>query len=164
MQDRKKKKAIGWTGEVSLVHPDTAQPARYVRDRLRETDRLIRTLKSDLGYYRSQNSEIVKERNNLLKLLSQKEALDQQQSQLEGDFRLLKKERDQLEDALGHLMDENKEILDRCSRLEAVLAHEREKHVESMEIIVCLEAQIEQLESMVEMLLEHRRLTALVDD
>jgi len=135
-------------------------PVRYVRDRLRETEKVIKTLKTDLVYYRLQNTQIVKERNDLLRLLSQKEALGDKQSRLEGDFRLVRSERDRLGEELSRIREEHKELQDRCSWLEAALADEHEKCSETLEVVVCLEAQIEQLESMVEMLLEHMRLKA----
>ncbi len=136
---------------------DTELPVRYVRDRIRETEKVIKTLRSDLSYYRDQNNEMANERNSLLQQISEKGSANKDLSQMENDLRLVESDKDRLLGALGPLESENRKLSDRCARLEADLLDSREKHAEAQEVIVFLESQIKQLESMVEMLRDHNQ-------
>ena len=133
------------------------KPVDYIRSRLRETEKVINGLKDELNYYREQHSEVSREKNELLKFVSQRQMLKSEQVRLESDFNVVESERDKLREAALELQAENKKLKRACVELEAALTKEQNKHLEAQEVIVYLEAQIEQLESMVEMLKEHTR-------
>lgn len=135
---------------------EDAMPVRYVREHLKDTERIIRSLKNDIHYYRGQTSEIARERDTLLKSLSEHEHLAEDHNQLSDDFRSLKSDRDKMIREIRTLNQENKRLVNYCARLENELRAEREASAEAQEIIIYLEAQIEQLEGMVAMLREHK--------
>jgi chromosome segregation ATPase len=129
-----------------------------IREQLLATEKLIRALKQDLDYYRSQNDELIEERGDLLKTLSRLDALKGERSDRENDLSFMKSERDQLAVALRGLEETNQELEHRCLVLETALAAERKKHQEAQDVIVCLEEQIVQLESIVELFRENEEL------
>jgi len=129
-----------------------------IREQLLATEKLIRALKQDLDYYRSQNDELIEERGNLLETLSRLDALKGERSDRENELNFTKSERDQLAGALRSLEETNQELEHRCLVLETALAAERKKHQEAQDVIVCLEEQIVQLESIVELFRENEEL------
>ena len=153
--DQNRRGAKSRRSNLGAMSADTELPVRYVRNRIRETEKVVRSLKSDLSYYRDQNNEMANERNSLLQQISKTGSYNKDLSQLENDLRLITSDRDRLLDMIDPLEDENRKLSDRCTHLEASLLDSREKHAEAQEVIVFLESQIKQLESMVEMLREH---------
>jgi chromosome segregation ATPase len=129
-----------------------------IREQLLATEKLIRTLKQDLEYYRSQNEELIEERGDLLKTLSRLDALKAERSDRENELSFAKSERDKIAGALRGLEKSNQELNHRCLVLETALAAERKKHQAAQEVIVCLEEQIVQLESIVELFRENEEL------
>jgi chromosome segregation ATPase len=135
----------------------STETSECIKEHLQATEKIVRTLRKDLDYYRAQHHAIVKERNELLGLVSRLESVRGEQTGLEGELRFLRNERDKLTDRLRRLEEEKAKWIERCTRLEAELAEERRLHIDAREIIVYLETQIDQLTAMVEMLKEHRR-------
>ncbi len=132
-------------------------PVRLVQNRIRETEKLISNLKSELSYFRKQNNSITEERDSLLREMSTSAVWNSQSSRLENDFRMLQRERDQLMNLVISLEDDNKLLKEREARLEAAILDMQEKNAEAQETILFLETQIIQLEEMIELLREHRR-------
>jgi len=136
----------------------TAIPSANIREQLRATEEFIRALKQDLDYYRTHNDELLEERGELLGTLSRMDALKGERTERENEVSLLKSERDRLAGALRSLEEANEELKHRCLVLETALAAERKRCREAQEVIVCLEEQIVQLESIVDLLREHEEL------
>ncbi len=133
-------------------------PTANIREQLLATEKLIRALKQDLDYYRIQNDELIEERGDLLETLSRIDALKDERSDRESELSFARGERDRLSVALSSQEKANDELKHRCLVLETALAAERKKHQEAQEVIVCLEEQLVQLESIVELFREHEEL------
>lgn len=129
-----------------------------IREQLRTTEEFIRALKRDLAHYRSQNQELLEERGELLGTLSRLDALKGERTERENELNMLKDERDRISGVLRSLEEEHVELKHRCQLLEAALVAERKKRQEAQDVIVCLEEQIVQLESIVDLLREHEEL------
>ncbi len=135
---------------ASIVH------TKHIRDQLQTTAEIVRTLKKDLNYHRSQHDELLNEKKDLLKVISQIDGAKDQRSEMENELRLTKDERSRLANELHVFQKENEELIHRCSTLELALTQEQRKNEESKDVIMCLEAQVDQLESMVNMIREHK--------
>lgn len=136
----------------------TAIPSGNIREQLKTTEEFIRALKRDLAHYRSQNDELLDERGHLLGTLSRLDALKGERTERENELKLLKDELDRISDALRSLEEERAELKHRCQVIEAALVAERKRRQEAQDVIVCLEEQIVQLESIVDLLREHEEL------
>jgi SMC interacting uncharacterized protein involved in chromosome segregation len=136
----------------------TAIPSGNIREQLKTTEEFIRALKRDLAHYRAQNDELLEERGALLGTLSRLDALKGERTERESELSLLKDERDRISGALRSLEEEHAEMKHRCQVLEAALVAERKRRQEAQEVIVYLEEQIVQLESIVDLLREHEEL------
>ncbi len=130
----------------------TSLPSMNVQEHLRATEKIIRALRKDLDYYRSQHDALLKERNDLLRAMTRLEKQRDARDGLELELRFTRDERDRLTRALSEFQRENEKSASRCDRLEADLADERRIRGEEQEAIIYLEAQIEQRESIVELL------------
>lgn len=136
----------------------TVIPSGNIREQLKTTEEFIRALKRDLAYYRAQNEELLEERGGLLVTLSRLDALKGERTERENELHLLKNERDRLSGVLRGLEEEHAELKHRCQVIEAALLAERKRRREAQDVIVCLEEQIVQLESIVDLLREHEEL------
>jgi chromosome segregation ATPase len=136
----------------------TAIPFGNIREQLKTTEEFIRALKRDLAHYREQNDELLEERGELLGTLSRLDALKGERTERDNELSLLKDERDRISGALRNLEEEHAELKHRCQVLEAALVAERKRRQEAHEVIVYLEEQIVQLESIVDLLKEHEEL------
>jgi chromosome segregation ATPase len=128
-----------------------------LEDYIRKTEGIIRALKDDLSFYRAQNDSLQAERSEQLKVLASGDYLARDDDGLEGDVRFLGSERDRLAAEVRPLRQENRELKQRCAELEAALADARRKYEEARQVLAYLEAHIEQIESVVELLGEHKR-------
>jgi chromosome segregation ATPase len=127
-----------------------------IREHLRVTEEIIGKLRQDLDYYRQQNKSLQEEKNDLLKTVTTiGDFKDQNRSSLR-DYNLVEEQRDRLANSLHVLQGEYKELITRCAQIENELSQEKKAHKHSKDIIVYLEAQVEQLEAMVALLREHR--------
>ena len=137
--------------------------AAAASDRLREhtrlTEEIIRSLKRELSVCRDENQTLAKERNDLLRLLSRAQAPKERLDELENESNFLEKERGRLAGALSAIGDEHGRCRARCVSLEEALARERAEIEKARDVIIYLEAQIVQLEEMVELLREHKELS-----
>jgi chromosome segregation ATPase len=136
----------------------TVLPSANIREQLRATEEFIRALKQDLNYYRTQTKDLQEERGELLGTLSRMDALKGERTEQENEQSLLKSERDRLSKALRSIEAANEELKHRCLVLETALVAERKRCQETQEVIVCLEEQIAQLESIVDLLREHEEI------
>ncbi len=136
----------------------TAIQSGNIREQLRTTEEFIRALKSDLAHYRTQNDELLEERGELLGTLSRMDALRGERTEQDNELSLLISERDRISGALRNLEADHQEQKHYCQVLESALVAERKKRQEAQEVIVCLEDQIVQLESIVDLLREHEEL------
>lgn len=136
----------------------TTIPTGNIREQLKTTEEFIRALKRDLAHYRAQNDELLEERGHLLGTLSRLDALKGERTERKNELSLLKDERDRLSGALRNLEEKHAELKHRCQVLEAALLAERKRRQEAQDVVVCLEEQIVQLESIVDLLREHEEL------
>jgi chromosome segregation ATPase len=135
-----------------------------LREYVRKTEGIIRSLKGDLAFYRAQNEALSNERSEQLRTLAEGDFRPQDPKRLEGELRFLSSERDRLARQVQPLERENRQLKERCAELEAALAEARRKHDEAQEVVTYLEAQIEQIESVVQLLSEHKRFMKNSDD
>ena len=155
-QEKKNRGTRAVSGASRPDDKDKGMPVRYVREHLKDTEKIIRSLKKDIHFFRGQTHEVTRERDNLLRSLSEHEHLSEDHNQLTDDYRTLKSDRDNLMREARRLNQENKRLVNYCAQLENELRTERESAAEAQEIIIYLEAQIEQLEGMVALLREHK--------
>ena len=137
------------TGPRLRTEDTSDKPVDYIRSRLRETEKIIQGLRDELGFYRDRHGEAAREKNELLKFVSERQMRASEQARLVSDYNVIETERDRLLESVTLLSAENKKLKKTCAELDAALRDERQKHMEAQEVIVYLEAQIEQLESMV---------------
>jgi len=129
-----------------------------IREHFRMTEEFVRSLKKELVYYRDQNERFLKERGELLQLLLRAQVPKDKLDELERENGFVKKERDRLADALVELGGEHERCKARCASLEDSLTCEQAGHAEARDVIIYLEAQIDQLEAMIALLQEHKDL------
>jgi chromosome segregation ATPase len=134
-----------------------------IHDHLRMTEEIIQVLRKEVSHYRKQNDALITERNQLLKSLTQLQAIHGVRDDLVKDLSLTRDDRDRLAATIRTLREENQELDLRCSRIEADLAEERHKHAQARELIVCLEEQISQLEAIANMLRGHEEFVQGMD-
>ena len=129
----------------------TGQIQRYVRS----TENALHSLKKDLEYYRTNNSQLIKERNEQLRMLTHIERDRGNRTDMQEELRLLHRERSHTTTALGSLQDENQRLREQCALLEGELANQRRRYLETQEIIAYFEVQFEELERVIQLLKEH---------
>jgi chromosome segregation ATPase len=127
----------------------------HIRDHLRKTEDVIKALRKDLDRYRSQNVDLLRERNDLSRLIDRLESNQRDRDSLQNEMGFIKNERDRLAREIDPLQAENERLAEHCARLEASLAEERRQREQAQQVIVSLEEQISELESMVDLLRDH---------
>ncbi len=127
----------------------------HIREHLRKTEDVIKTLRKDLDLYRSQAGELQRERDDLSRLLGQAEYGQRDRDALESEVGFVRAERDRLAEVLEPLQAENERLAEHCRLLEASLAEERRQREQAQQVIVYLEEQIRELEAMVDLLRDH---------
>lgn len=135
-----------------------------LKDYIRKTEGIIRALKNDLDFYRAQNDTLNAERSKQLKVLARGDYLLRDDEGLAGDLRFLGNERDRLAAEVHPLQQENRQLKARCAELETALTDARRKYEEAQQVVAYLEGQIEQIESVVELLVEHKRFMKNAED
>ncbi len=139
----------------------TGQIQRYVRS----TENVLHSLKKELESYRTHNSQLIKERNEQLRMLAHVERDRGNRSDLQEELRLLRKERNRTTNALGSLQDENQRLGEQCTLLEEELANQRRRYLEAQEIIAYFEVQFEEVERVIQLLKVHAEfMVGLGDD
>jgi chromosome segregation ATPase len=142
-------------GDMAASPRDPSASVDHIRHRIRKTEEVIQSLKTDLVRTREQYQAVREERDDLKRRLSGRDVAQAERHQLMADFRLVTEERDQLIEAIEALQDESLSWMNRATELESMLVREQKKNAEAQEIILYLEAQIQELESMVRLLTEH---------
>ena len=142
------------------VHPAAAARRRdetsdHIRDHLRKTEDVIKALRQDLDRYRSQADDLQRERDDLSRLVGRMESGQRDRDALQSEVEFTRVERDRLAHVLEPLQAENERLAEHCARLEASLVEERRQREQAQQVIVYLEEQIRELESMVDLLRDH---------
>jgi len=137
---------------------DVVAPTERLREHLRVTEEIIRCLRKDLNDCRSQNEALTRERNDFLRLLAAARGSEGKLTELESERAFLMEERDRLADELRGLTDERDLSKTRCASLADALAREQANQAEARDIIIYLEAQIVQLEAIVDLLRAQKEL------
>jgi chromosome segregation ATPase len=156
-----KKRTESYQDLKAGVHPAAAgrysdETSGHIRDHLRKTEDVIRALRKDLERYRSRADELLRERDDLSRLVGRMEDGQRDWDALQGEVRLVRSERDRLSRDIEPLQADNERLAGHCARLEASLAEERRQREQAQRVIVYLEEQIRELESMVDLLRDHR--------
>ena len=126
-----------------------------IRDDLRKTEEVIRALKAELDHQRTQSEQLGREREKIPGLLGRLESGEREITGLKGEIRLIQNDRERLNQEIALLKKDNERLTERNAQLEAALSEEKRQREQSHQVIVYLEAQIQQLESMLEMLRDH---------
>ncbi len=125
---------------------------RKIGEYLETAESIVGTLKEDLIAYRERNRVLVQERNELMKRLLTVESLNLDATTADEERLRLKADRDLLQKELSEFRREIEQLYNRYGMMEAALAEEREKNVQAQEEIACLEAQIKQLNTIVDLM------------
>lgn len=126
---------------------------RRIKGQLSTSEQLIEALKKQLAECRERNKALVQERNDLMKSIAQIDASRALRDGQEGQAR--RQQRREADSSRQALQRENEELSRRCLELEETLADRRREAAEAVEEIACLEEQVSQLQSMVDLLCEH---------
>lgn len=127
--------------------PSVADLRRTVHDQLARAERLIQTLTRDLEAERERGRDLARERDQLLVALARADATRVQ----------LREHKERLERTLVDLDHERRRLAEANVQLRADRDAEREGAAQE---IHCLEAQIEELSAMVELLSNAREIEA----
>lgn len=136
---------------------DEKVPSSHIRNYLKGTEDMIGSLRNELEHYRAQNESFLRERDDSLRLQSRADLLRTERDGIGNELEFIRNTKEQLELEVGQVQQENRLLRARCYELEALLADEQNKREEAQQVVMYLEAQIQQLEIMVEMLREHER-------
>lgn len=123
-----------------------------VGDHLADARRIIAQLRRDLDDSRAETRELARDRDRLQRARVQIDVLGLERTAAESQARASRLEQKQAEELLCAAEQANRHFAERCERLERALAREREEIDAARLETHCLEEQMEQLQSIVDML------------
>ncbi|MEE8408209.1 MAG: hypothetical protein V3T05_01260 [Myxococcota bacterium] len=123
-----------------------------VSDQLGDARRLIARLRSDLAESNAEKQELARDRDRLQRALVQIDVLRIERAEAESQVRTSRLEQKQTEELLCNAEEDNRHLTERCAGLERALARERADVDAARLETRCLEQQIDQMQSIVDML------------
>jgi chromosome segregation ATPase len=144
-----------WGRTSSQQTPDAATLSQQINQHLQISESAISDLKDELVAYREQNQNLTKERNDLLKLLSQSKLIQTERTESEAKWHSIRGEHDRMMHTLRIVRQEYEDLKKQHAVLQTALAQKQDQAIEAQDVIVCLEEQVEQLQATVDLLFLH---------
>jgi len=145
---------------IAPVNKLAGMQTHTIKNHLEMTEKVIQQLKKERDYFRSRSNDVLKERDSVVAQLNQMQVQHYLNADLEGELTHIRMERDRIAQTLDPLQAENRELKQRCAQVEEELAQERKRLDDAHDIIMYLEAQIEEFESIVNLMQEHVKFNA----
>ena len=133
---------------------------RRVDGQVSSTQEYIDALRQDVAHFREENERLTKQCNRLSHAELSLDVARLELSELSARSQVEAVENDRLHGLLGTLEEENSDLAARCEDLESSIAHERESGRLAKIEVRTLQEQVDQLESMVDMLSSQQDLGA----
>lgn len=154
-REKSRKGSQSWGRTSSQPVPDAATLSLQINQHLQISETVISELKNELVAYREQNQSLTKERNDLLRLLSQSKLIQTERTESEAKWHSIRSEHDRMMHTLRIVRQEYEDLKKQHAVLQAALSQKQDQAIEAQEVIACLEEQVEQLQATVDLLFLH---------